>query len=102
MSLAPGPTQPLIQLTPGVFLCEAKLPGREAHHSSPNSAEGNNAWSYTSTCPRVFMVWYLIKHWDSFAFTIILCNVLLGAVLPYTFSLQRLVYVYESTGELTA
>jgi hypothetical protein len=32
------------------------------NHSPPSSAVVKNAWSYTSTSPYVFMVWYLVKH----------------------------------------
>jgi hypothetical protein len=38
------------------------LPGREADHSPPYSAEFKNAWSYTSTPQYVFMAWCLVKH----------------------------------------
>jgi hypothetical protein len=41
-----------------------KRPGQEAEHSPPSSAEVKNAWSYTSTLPYVFMVWYLVKRKD--------------------------------------
>jgi hypothetical protein len=44
------PTQPHIQCVP-----EAKRPRREADNSPPSSTEINNAWSYTSTPPYVFM-----------------------------------------------
>jgi hypothetical protein len=46
-----------------------KLPGREAGHSPPSSAEVKNAWSYTSTPQYVFMAWCLVKHRDNFTFT---------------------------------
>jgi hypothetical protein len=39
-----------------------KRPGRESDRSPPSGAEGENAWSYTSTTPCVFMAWCLIKH----------------------------------------
>jgi hypothetical protein len=73
-----GSTQPPIHWVPGVLFPEAKLPGREADHSRPSSAEVKNAWSYTST-PHTsswsgaylstvysFMAWYLVKHRDKF------------------------------------
>jgi hypothetical protein len=34
-----GPTEPPIQLIPGALLLWVKLPGREADHSPPSSAE---------------------------------------------------------------
>jgi hypothetical protein len=34
-----GPTQPPIQWTPGALYMGVKLPGREADHSPPSSAE---------------------------------------------------------------
>jgi hypothetical protein len=44
-------TQPPIQCVPEAFSLGVKQPGREADHSPPSSAEGKNAWSYTSTPP---------------------------------------------------
>jgi hypothetical protein len=38
-----------------------KLPGSEADHSPPSSAEVKNAWSYTSTHQYAFMAWGLVK-----------------------------------------
>jgi hypothetical protein len=35
-----GPTQPPIQWEPGVLFLEVKRPGREANHSLPTNAEG--------------------------------------------------------------
>jgi hypothetical protein len=46
-----GPTQPPIQRVPETLSLVAKRPEREADHSSPSSAEVENAWSYTSTPP---------------------------------------------------
>jgi hypothetical protein len=43
-----GPTQPPIEWVPGVLSLWVKLPGREADHSPPSSAEVKNAWSCTS------------------------------------------------------
>jgi hypothetical protein len=40
-----------IQWIPGALYLGVKLPGREADHSPPSSAEVKNAWSYTSTPP---------------------------------------------------
>jgi hypothetical protein len=31
-------------------------------------AKFKNTWSYTSTSPYVFMVWYLVKHRYNFTF----------------------------------
>jgi hypothetical protein len=49
-----GPTQPSIQCVQVAIPPEAKLPGREADHSPPTSAE-------VSTPPYVFMVWRLVN-----------------------------------------
>jgi hypothetical protein len=46
-----GPTQPPIQWVTGAPSLGIKLPGREADHSPPSSAEVKNAWSYTFTRP---------------------------------------------------
>jgi hypothetical protein len=46
-----GPTQPPIQCVPEELSQGLKRPEREAGHSPPNSAEVENAWSYTSTIP---------------------------------------------------
>jgi hypothetical protein len=45
------PTQPSIQWVTGSLSLGVKVPRREADHSPPFSAEGKNAWSYTSTPP---------------------------------------------------
>jgi len=37
----------------------------------PHSAEVNDAWSYNSTPPYIFTVWYLVKHRDNFTFIFI-------------------------------
>jgi len=55
-----GPTQPPIQLILG-DLSPGRKQGREVVHPYL-------AWSYTSTPPYVFMVWYLVKHRDKFTF----------------------------------
>jgi hypothetical protein len=52
-----GPTEPLIQLVPGI-----KRKGREADYSLPSSAEVKNAWSYISTPQYDFFSWCLIKQ----------------------------------------
>jgi hypothetical protein len=44
-------TQPPIQWVPGAFNLWVKVPGREADHSPPSSAEVKNAWSYIPTPP---------------------------------------------------
>jgi hypothetical protein len=49
-----GPTQPPIQLLPGIFSPEVKRPGRETDHSPPSSAEVKNVWRYTSNLGGVF------------------------------------------------
>jgi hypothetical protein len=51
-----GPTQPSTQwVSNGDFSPSVKLPGREADHSPPASAEIKKTWLYTSTSPYVFM-----------------------------------------------
>jgi len=40
----------------------------EADHSPPSSAEVNNAWSYTSTPPYLFMAWFFIKYRDNYSY----------------------------------
>jgi hypothetical protein len=57
-----GPTQPPTQWVPGALSLEIKRPVREADHSPQSSAEVNNAWSYTSIPPYVFMAWCLVKY----------------------------------------
>jgi len=37
--MALGPKQPPIQWVPGILSLKVKLPGREAEHSPPTSAE---------------------------------------------------------------
>jgi hypothetical protein len=69
--MALGPTQPPIQWVPGALSLGVKRPEREADCSPPSSAEVKNAWSYTSTTPKVFMAWYFVKHRDNFTFFII-------------------------------
>jgi hypothetical protein len=50
-----GPTQPPVQWVPGALSPGKKLPGREADHSPPTSADVKKTWIYTSTSPYVFM-----------------------------------------------
>jgi hypothetical protein len=47
-----------------------KRTGREAHHSTPTSAEDKKTWIYTSTPQYVFMARCLIKYKDNFTFTL--------------------------------
>jgi hypothetical protein len=61
-----GPTQPHIQWVSGALTLGIKRPGREADHSPPSSSEIKIVWSYTSTPPKVFMAWCLVKHSDGF------------------------------------
>jgi hypothetical protein len=46
-----GPTQPPIQWVPRALSLGVKLPGSEADHSPPSSAEVKDVWSHTSTPP---------------------------------------------------
>jgi hypothetical protein len=55
--LALGPTQTPIQWVTGI-----KRTGHEADYSPSSSPKVQNAWSYTTTLPYVFMTWYLVKH----------------------------------------
>jgi hypothetical protein len=64
-----GPTQPPIEWVPGALSMRVKRPGREADHSSPPSAEVNNAWSYVSSPQYVFMAWCFVKRRDNFTHT---------------------------------
>jgi hypothetical protein len=66
-----GPTQAPIKWAPGALSLGEKQPGHEADHSPQSSAEVKNVWSYTSIPQCIFMVWYLVKHKDSFTFIII-------------------------------
>jgi hypothetical protein len=50
-----------------------KLPGREADHSPPSSAEIKNARSYASTPQYFFTAWCLVKHRDNFTLPFYLC-----------------------------
>jgi hypothetical protein len=64
-----GPIQSHIQWVPTALSPGVKLPGRDANHSLPSSAEVKNAWSYNSTPQYVFTVWCLVKHRGNFTFT---------------------------------
>jgi hypothetical protein len=60
----------------------------EADHSSLSPAEFGIVWSYTSTPPYVFMVWYLVKHRDNYNFYLhILRNITL--FIKVTACIQR-------------
>jgi hypothetical protein len=48
-----------IQWVLGDLSPELNLPGREADHLPPTSAEVKKTWTYTSTPPYVFMAWCL-------------------------------------------
>jgi hypothetical protein len=55
------------------LVLEAVFPGVqwaaiEADSSPPCTAKVKNSWSYASTSPYIYMVWYLITHRDNFAF----------------------------------
>jgi hypothetical protein len=65
---AVGPTEPSIKWTG-----EWSGRGCQSDHSPPSSVEVNNAWSYTSTPPYVFMTWCLVKHKNNFMFHLYLC-----------------------------
>jgi hypothetical protein len=59
--LALGPTQTPNQWLPGALSLGVKLPGREADHSPPSTAEIKNSWSYTTTPQHTFMLWSSVK-----------------------------------------
>jgi hypothetical protein len=69
-----GPLSFLSSRYCGLFPRWINRPEREADHSSPPSAEFNNACSSTTTPTYIFMAWYLVKHWDIFAFCLYLPN----------------------------
>jgi hypothetical protein len=58
--LALEATQRPIQWVRGAHMSGVKRPGREADHSSPSSAEVNNAWSYTFT-PSIHLSGAVLK-----------------------------------------
>jgi len=58
-----GLTRPPVHWVPGAVSPGVKLPGHEADHSAPCSAEVEKAWSYNSTPQHVFTAWCLIKQW---------------------------------------
>jgi hypothetical protein len=62
-----GPTQPPLRWVPRALSLGVERPGLQADRSPPSNAEVKNVWSYTSTL-NVFMVWFLVKHRDSFIF----------------------------------
>jgi hypothetical protein len=59
--MAQRSTQLLNQWVPGLMLSRGK-----AENSSPSVAEVNNNWSYASTFPYIFIVWFLIEHRGNF------------------------------------
>jgi hypothetical protein len=50
-----------IQWAPGALSTGVKLPGREANHSPPTSAEVKKMWIYTFTPQYAFMAQCLIS-----------------------------------------
>jgi len=54
---------------PGLFIVEAGnffSSSHPADHPPPSRAKIKDVWSYMSTPPYTFMMWYLIKHRDNF------------------------------------
>jgi hypothetical protein len=86
-----GPTQPPVQWVPGALSSRVNLPGREADHSPPTSAEVKNTWIYTSTPSRVFMAWRLIS-WAQGQLLLSYCNY----ACTYLY-IRRSVSVYRNT-----
>jgi len=62
-----GPSQHPIEWLPGTLSPGVKWLG---DHSPPSSAEVKNAQTYTSIPLYVFMAWSLVKHRNSFIFTL--------------------------------
>jgi hypothetical protein len=61
----------------------------------------NNAWSYTSTPPNVFMAWCLSKHRDNFTFYIFVTRTIIPSatlILRTAISSQRLTFVHVFSG----
>jgi hypothetical protein len=56
-----GPTQPPIQWVPGTLSLGVKLPGREADHSFPSSAEVKMCGVIPTLPQYAFMTWCLVK-----------------------------------------
>jgi hypothetical protein len=50
-----GSTQPPIERVPGALSSGVKLPGREADHSPPATAEVKKMWIYISTSSYAFV-----------------------------------------------
>jgi hypothetical protein len=64
----------------------------EAYHSPPSNAEVENAWSYTSTPPYVYMAWCLVKYRDNFTFNfVIIC-------IKYSAEMVRRFTVFQPRG----
>jgi hypothetical protein len=57
-----GPIQPLVQLILGALFRWIKRLGSRADHSPLSLAQVKNNWSYTSTPPYFFMVWYSVMY----------------------------------------
>jgi hypothetical protein len=55
----------------GGLFPRGKAAGREAEHLTPFSAEVRNAWSCNSSPQYVFIACCLVKHRDSFTFTLL-------------------------------
>jgi hypothetical protein len=49
-------------------------PVSETENSPPSTAEVKKEWSYTSTTPYVFMVWFLPSIRDNFMFYGVIFN----------------------------
>lgn len=58
---APPPPPSHIEWETGTFSPGVKLPGREADHSHPASAEVKNTWIHASTSPLIIMASCLIS-----------------------------------------
>jgi len=52
----------------GILSQGVKQSAHETNHWPASGAKFTKAWNYVSTVPYVFMVWCIIRHWNSFTF----------------------------------
>jgi hypothetical protein len=63
------------QMRNGAVSLRVRGPGLRAGHSPTSGAEFENGWSYTSTPPCIFLMYYLIKHRYNFYGSFLLFHV---------------------------
>jgi hypothetical protein len=73
--------QPPIEWIPGALSLEVKQLRCEADHSLPSSPEVKNAWSFISTPPYIFMVWYLSTGYIFMAFYLVKHKICLHSII---------------------